>query len=103
MLTRALRRLERGLQLVLRVDVDGRAVLEGDAKQRRSREEDAPARQQVREQLVEERDQEVCNVRAVSIGVGGDDDLAVAQLVLVERGDEGGADDVLAATEGDED
>ena len=40
---------------------------------------------------------------AIGIGVGGDHDLAVAQLLLLERRDERRANHVLAATEGDED
>ena len=102
-LARAAPRLERLAQLVLGADVHVGAVGERDAEQRRLRQEHAALGQQAREQLVEQRDQQVADVRAVGVGVAGEHDLAVAQLVDLERRDDGLADRVLAAAQRDQD
>ena len=55
-----------------------------DAIERRLRDEDVAAQDQLLHVAEEEREQQRADVRAVHVGVGHDDDLAVAQLGSVE-------------------
>ena len=50
--------------------------------ERRHREIEVPVLDQLRHLPVEERDQQRGDMRAVDVGVGHDDDLAVAQILV---------------------
>ena len=58
----------------------------GDLEQRRHGEEQVPVLDQRRHLLIEERDQQRGDVRAVDVGVGHDDDALVAQVGVVVLG-----------------
>ena len=60
-----------------------RVLLVADAEERRLQDEEVAAADDVGEELEEERDQQQADVHAVHVGVGGDDDLVVAQFVEV--------------------
>src|SRR4030095_9457427 len=73
-------RIYRGLLLLLGVTIPG-DLLVADAEERRLQDEEVIVPNDVGEELEEEREQQQADVHAVHVGVGGDDDLVVAQPV----------------------
>ena len=69
-----------------------RVLADVDAVERRLREKDLAAGHQLRQVAVDERQQQRRDVIAVGVGVGEDDDLAVAQLRQLEVLAEAAAD-----------
>ncbi len=79
------------LHLLFRLHVVG-LFLVADAEQRRLGHVDVPAPHQVVHLPIEEGQQQGADVRAVHVGVGHDDDLAVAALAEVDFFADAGAD-----------
>ena len=74
---------QEAFELALVLDVGFRAAALG-AEERRLRDVDVAAIDQLRHLAVEERQQQRADVRAVHVGVGHDDDAVVPELVDVE-------------------